>query len=159
MRTYEDGDDAHWARIVSRAFGWAVSPDIFRREIAEQEAFEPEGVFFLLHRGEPVGTATTWSRPDLGRGAGYVHMVAVVPEHTGKGLGKVLTVAVLRRLKRLGFRSAFLHTDDQWLPAIKIYLELGFEPVIEEETVCRRWVEVFRGLKRPDLSHRYCREE
>jgi mycothiol synthase len=159
LRTYEDGDDAHWAGIVSRAFGWEVSPVIFRREIAEREAFRPDRVFFLVYRGEPIGTAITWSKPELGPRAGYVHMVAVLPEHTGKGLGKVLALAVLRQLKRLGFRSAFLQTDDEWLAAIKTYLELGFEPVIEEESVRRRWVEVFQGLKRPDLSHRYCREE
>jgi len=159
LRTYRAGDAAHWARIISAAFRTECSASVFRREIAGQDAFRPEGLFFVLYQGEPVGTATAWSKPELGPQEGYVHMVAVVPQHTGKGLGKVLTAAVLAYLKEQGFRSAFLHTDDERLAAIKTYLELGFEPVVESEGVRRRWVEVFRGLKRPDLSHKYCREE
>ncbi len=159
LRTYREGDGTHWARIISSAFQTECSPGVFTKEIASQPAFRPEGVFFLLHKGQPVGTATAWSKPELGRHAGYVHMVAVVPEHMGKGLGKTLTTAVLMYFKEKGLKSAFLHTDDQRLAAIKTYLSLGFEPVIQGEEVLRRWVEIFRRLKRPDLSHRYCGEE
>jgi mycothiol synthase len=159
LRTYQEGDDRHWADIIARAFQTECSVSVFRREIADQEAFQPERVFFLLYEGQPVGTATAWFKPEFGPQSGYVHMVAVVPEHMGKGLGRVLTSAVLKFFKERGLRSAFLHTDDERLAAISTYLELGFEPVIKSEGVRRRWVEVFRELKKPDLSHRYCGEE
>ncbi len=159
LRTYQDGDDTHWANIISRAFRTECSATVFKREIAEQRAFQPERVFFLLHRGQPVGTATAWFKPDFGPRSGYLHMVALLPEHTGKGLGRILSSAVLSFFKEHGLSCAFLHTDDERLPAIRTYLELGFEPVIETEDARRRWLEVFRELRRPDLSHRYCREE
>jgi len=159
LRTYQEGDDPRWADIIARAFQTECSASVFRREMADHQGFQPERVFFLLHEGQPVGTATAWFKPELGPRSGYVHMVAVVPEHTGKGLGKVLTTAVLRFFREQGLQSAFLHTDDERLAAISTYLELGFEPVIEDEHIRRRWVEVFRGLSKPDLSHRYCREE
>jgi len=159
LRTYRQGDETHWARIISGAFGTECSAAVFRREIGEQEAFRPERVFFSTYRGRPVGTATAWSNPHLGKLAGYVHMVAVVPEHTGKGLGKVLTAAVLTYFKEQGLRSAFLHTDGQRLSAIKTYLDLGFEPVVGDDEVRGRWVEVFRSLKRPELAHKYCGQE
>jgi mycothiol synthase len=159
VRTYQQGDELRWARIIGRAFQTQCTANVFKREIADQEMFEPERVFFLLHEGEAIGTATAWVKPDLGRRSGYVHMVAIVPEDTGKGLGKVLTSAVLRFFKERGLRSAYLHTDDERLAAITTYLDLGFEPIIESEAVRRRWVEVFRLLKRPNLSHRYCKEE
>ncbi len=159
LRTYREGDERYWARIISRAFGTECSASVFAREIAEKEAFRPERVFFLTHKGEPVGTATAWTKPELGRLSGYVHMVAIVPEHTRKGLGKVLTWTVLSYFKKEGFGSAFLHTDEHRLAAIKTYLELGFEPVIREEDARRRWLEVFRALRRPELAHRYCGEE
>lgn len=159
LRTYEQTDDHAWARIVARAFQTECSASVFRKEIAEQELFSPERVFFIVHEGQPVGTATAWWRPEFGAEAGYLHMVGVVPEHTGRGLGKVLASAVLRFFEQQGLETAFLHTDDERLAAVKTYLELGFEPVVEDEEVRRRWVEVFRGLRRPDLSHRYCGEE
>jgi mycothiol synthase len=159
LRPYQDGDAAHWARIISRAFRTQCPPSVFWREIANQKLFRPERVLFLLHQGKPVGTATAWARPEFGSRAGYVHMVALLPEYTGKRLGKKLTTAVLWYFTEHGLTSAFLHTDDHRLPAIRIYLELDFEPVVESEDVRKRWAEVFRDLKRPDLSHRYCGEE
>ena len=159
LRTYQDGDDVHWARIIAKAFRTQCPPSVFWREIANQKLFRPERVFFLLHEGKPVGTATAWSKPEFGSRAGYVHMVALLPEYTGKGLGKKLTTAVLWYFTENRLSSAFLHTDDHRLPAIRIYLELDFEPVIGNEDDRNRWLEVFRDLKRPDLSHRYCGEE
>lgn len=159
LRTYREGDERHWARIISRAFETECSAGVFAREIAEQEDFRPERVFFLTYRGHPVGTATAWTKPELGRLSGYVHMVAIIPEHTRKGLGKVLTAAVLTYFKEHGLRSAFLHTDEHRLAAVKTYLELGFDPVVRGEKIRRRWLEVLRSLRRPDLAHRYCGEE
>jgi len=127
--------------------------------MVEQECFRPERVLFLTYKGQPVGTATAWTKAELGPTSGYVHMVALVPEHTKKGLGRVLTAAVLDYFRDQGLRSAFLHTDDHRLAAIKTYLELGFEPMIADEDIRRRWVEVFRALRRPDLAHRYCGQE
>ena len=159
LRTYRQGDETHWARIISGAFGAECSASVFRREIADQEAFRPERVFFLTYRGKPVGTATAWLNPQFGKSSGYVHMVALIPEHTGKGLGKVLTTAVLTYFKQQGLRSAFLHTDTRRLPAIRTYLRLGFEPVVTDEESRHQWVGVFRALQRPELAHRYCGRE
>ncbi len=159
LRTFRPGDERHWARIISRAFETECPISVFGREIARHDAFSPDGLFFLTYRGHPVGTATAWSKPELGARSGYVHMVALVPEHTRKGLGKVLTAAVLNYFKEHGLRSAFLHTDEHRLAAIKTYIEMGFEPVIRREDVRRRWLEVLRSLRRPDLAHRYCGEE
>jgi len=159
LRTYWQGDETHWARIISKAFRTECSPSVFAREIAQREAFRPERVFFLTYKGKPIGTATAWTKAELGPESGYVHMVGVVPEHTGRGLGKVLTAAVLDYFRQQGLRSAFLHTDERRLAAIKTYLELGFEPVVGDEDARRRWVEVFRALRRPELAHRYCGQE
>jgi mycothiol synthase len=159
LRSYRRGDETHWARIISRAFETECAASVFATEIAAKRCFDPKRIFFLTYKGEPVGTAIAWTRPELGKRSGYVHMVAVVPEHTRKGFGKVLTTAVLGYFRDHQLRSAFLHTDGQRLAAIKTYLELGFEPVIEDEDIRRRWVEVFRALGRPELGHRYCGQE
>lgn len=159
LRTYEPGDDAHWARIISSAFKTECTATVFWREIADREPFLPERVFFLTYQGKPIGTATAWVKPQFGAAAGYVHMVAVVPEHTRKGLGKVLTTAVLGYFKKEGRRSAFLHTEGHRFPAIKTYLELGFEPVVTDEEVRRVWLDVLRALRKPALAHKYCGQE
>ncbi len=159
LRTYQPGDDAHWARIIASAFQTECSASVFQKEIAEKAAFRPERVLFLTYGNMPVGTATAWLKEKFGSGAGYVHMVAITPEHTRKGLGKVLTAAVLRYFQRHGLRAAFLHTQRTRLAAIKTYLELGFEPVVGDERARSIWQDVFRVLGRPDLAHRFCGQE
>jgi mycothiol synthase len=159
LRTYQPGDDAHWARIIASAFQTECSASVFQKEIAQNAAFRAERVLFLTYGNMPIGTATAWLKEEFGSGAGYVHMVAIIPEHTRKGLGKALTAAVLRHFQRHGLRAAFLHTEGSRLAAIKTYLELGFEPVIEDQRGRSTWQDVFRVLGRPDLAHRFCGQE
>jgi mycothiol synthase len=73
-------------------------------------------------------------------------MVAVDPMHRSHGLGKALTVAVLRRFRERGFRRAVLQTDDFRLPAIRLYLGFGFRPSMTHESHPGRWREIYRQL-------------
>jgi len=94
-----------------------------------------------------VGTACAWRQSvDEGK-VGYVHMLGVVPEHQGKGLGYALVLCTLHFFKDRGFQEAVLDTDDFRLPAIKTYLNLGFEPVYVDEGHLSRWKTVLAKLE------------
>jgi mycothiol synthase len=77
--------------------------------------------------------------------------VASDPEHRGKRLGYVVSLAVLHDLRRHGCREAALLTDDPRIPAIKTYLSLGFLPALTDDTHPARWEAVAALLaeKRP----------
>ena len=155
MRTYQKGDEVHWANIISDSFGGKrrTAQDA-RNEITEQERFVPEGLYFAMHQGTPVGTACAWRQTLDETEVGYVHMVGVVSAHTGHKLGKWVSLAVLTYFRDSRFRCAMLDTDDFRIPAIKTYLNLGFVPVYLEKGQTKRWRDIFETLELSFMENR-----
>lgn len=148
MRTYREGDEVHWANIISDSFGGKQrTAEDTRNEITGQERFVPDGFYFATHDGTPVGTACAWRQTVDETEVGYVHMVGVASAHTGHKLGKWVSLAVLIYFRDYGFRCAMLDTDDFRIPAIKTYLNLGFVPVYIEDGQPKRWQVIFEELK------------
>lgn len=155
MRTYQEGDEVHWANIISDSFGGKQrNAEDTRNEITGQERFVPEGLYFATHQGTPVGTACAWRQTLDETEVGYVHMVGVVSAHTGHKLGKWVSLAVLTYFHAQGFRCAMLDTDDFRIPAIKTYLNLGFVPVYLENGQPKRWRDIFETLELPFMENR-----
>lgn len=150
IRRYREGDEVHWARIISDSFGGRErTAQDTRNEITGRDVFVPDGFYFATHRDVPVGTACAWRQSVDETEVGYVHMVGVVAEHTGHKLGKWVSLAVLIYFRDNGFTCAMLDTDDFRIPAIKTYLNLGFVPVYVEEGQRQRWRDIFEKLKLP----------
>ena len=152
VRTYKSGDEVHWARIIDASFGGERSAEHARKEIMDRKQFVPEGLFFATYHGEPVGTACAWREAPEETEVGDVHMVGVVPERQGHRLGKLVSLCVLHFFKKHGFSMATLNTDDERLPAIKTYLNLGFKPVYRDDTHPKRWKAVSEemGFEMPE---------
>ncbi len=90
-------------------------------------------------QGRPIATASARLRHDRFPGSGYLHWVAVVPDHQGKRLGFFVSLAVLHTFTGLGCADAVLETQDHRLAAIKTYLALDFLPEHRDETHRTRW--------------------
>ncbi|MBM3236746.1 GNAT family N-acetyltransferase [Candidatus Poribacteria bacterium] len=143
IRHYQPGDELHWGTVINASFGGKRTGEDVRREIIERPVFTPEGLFFATYQGQPVGTACSWKgSPDETR-AGYVHMVGVMPEHQGHGLGYLVSLATLHFFKEHGFQEAMLDTDDWRIPALITYVRLGFEPVLRDDGQRHRWALIF----------------
>ena len=153
LRTFQKGDEIHWANIISDSFGGRkrTAADT-RHEITERDVFVADGLFFITHYGIPVGTACAWRQSVDETEVGYVHMVGVLSEHTGKRLGKWVSLAVLIYFRNNGFVCSMLDTDDFRLPAIKTYLNLGFVPVYVDKSQPERWKNIFNRMDFPDIS-------
>ena len=147
IRTYQQGDEIYWARIMDRVFvdKDRTAQDAFT-EVINQPNFDPDGFCFVIHEDIPIGTACAWKESLHGKPIGYIDVLAVLPEHTGRKLGKWLTVFLLHYFKARCMASVMLDTDDFRLPAIKNYLNLGFVPVYAGENHRLRWQNIFKKL-------------
>ena len=150
IRTYQEGDEVHWARIVDSAFvdNGRIAQDAYA-DVINQPNFDPDGFSFVVHEDLPIGTACAWKRCHRGKLIGYIDMLAVLPDHTGHKLGKWLTVFLLYYFKAQHVAYVMLDTDDFRLPAIKNYLNLGFVPTYVRENHVLRWRNIFEKLGLP----------
>jgi len=155
LRTFREGDEVHWTRILAASFQGPPEKYSFDAILRNDAAFLPERIFFVTCGVQPVATASAYYRPEFMPNAGMVHYVAALPEHTGKRLGYWVTLATLHRMAAEGRQRAWLSTDDFRLPAIKTYLNLGFEPLLIDENQRARWRKVFADLGLPELCDRF----
>ena len=146
LRRYTDADEAGYLELMARAGleGWdsqqlaQVLPGVI-----------PGGFFVIAHRptGRIVATAMARHNPtDLHAYGGELGWVAADPDHKGQGLGLAVCAAVTARLLRAGYRHIYLLTDDFRLPALKTYLNLGYEPLITGEDMVERWEKVYAKI-------------
>jgi mycothiol synthase len=64
-------------------------------------------------------------------------------------LGQAVCAAVVARYARGGYQRVFLNTDDFRLPAVKVYLKLGFVPFLHGPDMEARWRKVCAQLQMP----------
>lgn len=147
LRTFRPGDEHHWARIMNECIGDDWTAGACRERLVDRPEFQADGCFFAEVDGTPQGTATAWRHPHLDARTGYVHMVGVARAARGRGLGRLVTLAVLHYMRSQGCRRAVLETDDWRIPAVITYLGLGFEPVPSDEEDRRRWAAVLEQCR------------
>jgi len=143
LRHYQAGDDIPWEDLTESTLGFRLN---FEKDIKANPFFTPERVFFICKDEKMVATAIAWCAEKDSDTVGYVHMVGSDPVHKGKGLGYQVSLATLHKMKEEGKKSVLLHTDDFRLPALAIYLKLGFKPDKHHESHESRWEKVFEEL-------------
>ncbi len=146
LRTYRPGDEAAWCEIMNTGIGTDWTVEKCREELTGREPFLPDGCFFVTKSGQAVATACAYDNPPEGANAAQVHMVCAKPAHRGRGLGRLVTLAVLHYMRDHGYRAAFLGTDDFRVSAIRTYLGLGFIPDYIEGSHQTRWAAVFARI-------------
>lgn len=135
-RTFREGDSVHWRSVIASAFNEERDEEAFRRDMLYRPDANLSRIHFLCRSdGLPVATAAAYGDDECG----YVHYVGVQPSHHGLGLGRLVTLAVLRDMRERGCRAARLHTDDWRLHAIKTYQRLGFHPALTHRSHPDRW--------------------
>jgi len=112
----------------------------------------PNGFFVVVHKPtrELVATAMASHNPTPYHPyGGELGWVAGRRAHAGKGLGTAVCAAVVRRFLSAGYERIHLLTDDWRLPALKIYLKLGFVPFLFEPGLEARWEVICEKLAWP----------
>lgn len=109
----------------------------------------PNTYFVIEHipTGDLVATAFSYHNPSEHLpNAASLEYVAGDSRHKGKGLGYAVCAAVTRTLLQRGYERIFLTTDDWRLPAIAVYLKLGYTPDYYLPEMQPRWEKVMQGL-------------
>lgn len=132
------------AKGISEIMTLAYSPfwPVVRARYILLDAEDVKKTFIITCNDKPVATASARLMPELYSGSGYVHWVAVHPKHRGKGIGYVVSLAVLHFFRESGCKDAVLETDPSRLPAISLYLKLGFLPEYTHPSQEALWKEV-----------------
>ena len=124
------------------------SVDLFKERMLDDPSVSLDNIFLICDsEGKIAGTAT--ARLPIAKhypDAGILHMVAVADEYKGKGLAGPVCEAAVNRVKSMGYDKCFLTTDDHRIPAIKIYIKLGFLPIINSDEMRARWENILKQI-------------
>lgn len=132
------------ARLFDASFGEAWDAARVHRELLDDQTVE--AVYVIRERERIVATASARLLPKEHPGAGYLHWAASDPQLRGRGLGRAVTIAVMHRFAADGLAATVLETDDERLPAIKVYLALGYVPLYPDAGHEDRWSKIFRAM-------------
>lgn len=123
-----------------------AGPELFKAAILDVSGIDPvkDLVFVRAPSGEAAATITFYTEPG---GKGMIHMVCCRGKYRGIGIGNAIVSYALAQLTGRGTTQIGLTTDDFRLPAIRAYLRMGFEPVIDSEEMRERWDNVFEKLR------------
>lgn len=142
LKTYGPQDEEEYLALMRLAGFTYWTEEVLKETLASAL---PGGLVFVVHDKTKKIVATTVAC-HRGYLRGELGWVAADPDHQGKGLGYVVCSAVIKCFLEAGYREIYLQTDDFRLPAIKIYLNLGFEPVLSDADMRQRWGKVLGEL-------------
>ena len=142
IRTYRQGDELTFLSLMAK-----VDFDPWNNEKLQYNMGKiiPEGWFFATEKGSEKMVATAMCLHNYSGNApftGDVGWLACDPGHRGRGLGHSLTAYITNRFIDAGYSKIQLHTEYYRLPAIKIYLKIGYLPVLYSPEVYSIWQEV-----------------
>ena len=137
LRGYRQGDEDSWGDAINTGEFYGVWDRAhFEEYIRGPERMEGSR---LVAKDGQVVAATIASAEDYAAKLGRVDYVVSRPEYRGLGLGRVVCTEVVRHLIEKGYANVVLYTDDWRLPAIGLYLSMGFEPRMDREDMPERW--------------------
>ena len=145
FRGCRPGDEDSWVSLINAGeYGSDWDRARFDEYILGPE--RKEGSRVVERDGVIVAATFASVQPDMDD-MGRVDFVTSLPEYRGFGLGRLVCSEVVRYLIDRGYSRVILFTDDWRLPAIGLYLSLGFEPQMTREDMPERWEAIRRNLE------------
>lgn len=126
-------DDQTWLETNNAAFAWHPEQSNWGATQLHQQMsetwFDPKD--FLLYPPNGPGNQIEgfcWTKLDQGTNPlkGEIFVIATHPNASGQGLGKKLVIAGLKHLYDSGAEEAYLYTESDNVPALRLYESLDF---------------------------------
>ena len=148
IRAYQPGDGEGWCRccIDGKLGVEAVSGAEFDRIMTNDKRVDARNIYFLVSEADGVVGTVTYQYGHA-PGEAYIHMVAIAKSHWGRGLSRCILAYAVQKILDDGNTAITLTTDDWRLPAIKTYVNCGFEPHITDDDMAERWRKIFVELE------------
>jgi mycothiol synthase len=146
LRGYQPGDEESW--LALQHLGGFTHWDLEGIEKYLEDPVRRDGSQ-VVTTGDRLVAATFATPHKSLDGVGYLDWVVSDPDCRGLGLGRAVCSGVMRFFVEHGYDSIILLTDDWRLPAISLYLSLGFDPVTEREDMPTRWQAIMAELEKP----------
>ena len=129
-----------WEWIIRAAF---EDPDFSYSLVRDDPLCAPERVFFVKEYSQDIGTVAV----DLDGDTATLRLAGVHPVATGRGAVRYAIAAAIEYARGQGAKVMTLKTEAFRLPAIRIFLAMGFDPVTDGEGEKERWAAVMEALK------------
>jgi mycothiol synthase len=146
LRTYRPGDEPAWLVLQAQVEYDLSSRDLERLLRDYMAVLLPRGLFFVIHTASGQAVATAGAVHNTRNGmfpfGGELGWVATVPPHRLQGLGRAVSAAATARRSEAGYASIRLGTQDERLPALRRYLQLGYRPYRYTEEMSARWQDI-----------------
>jgi len=144
---------SEWVSLLDTIFpagGYTI--DRVRPQV-ESSKWNVDRVKLVAREKQLVALSLAWHEPALWPHSGFVFWVAVLPEHQNRGLGTFVLTRALQHFAGECLRDAVVTTEEFRLPAIKMYLKIGFVPLITgtARNERKRWQRAFDALGEPEL--------
>lgn len=130
LRTLRPNETAAWLALSNSAFeghpengAWAQD-DLAWRLVAPWSDLARFVVLADEHTDQLL--AGVWTKVEAGSDEGELYVVAVQPQHAGKGFGKVVVAEAMRILAGRGLGAASLYVDSNNQSAVALYTAAGF---------------------------------
>ena len=147
MRSYIKGDELGWCRcMIDGSLGVEeIKEEIFAKKMLKDKSVNPDNIFFLISPENEIAGSVTYQYTD-DKTIGFIHMVGIESRYLGRKLALPMHLYVIKKILDDGVKQIFLTTDDWRLPAIKVYLNAGFAPVLYQPDMEERWNQVMAKL-------------
>lgn len=141
-----------WVNLLMKVFG-AHSVAGLEEGVLSESQWSHERVMLAAKVGRPVALSLAWEEPQLWPHSGHVYWVVVLNGQRRRGLGRYVLTRALQYFAAHGYRDSVVYTQEFRGPAIDLYLELGFEPLITGTVADerQRWRRAFSRIDRTEL--------
>jgi len=140
---FEKENDSLWIDIHNKAVPSFNNSDLKKWYRRYSDLALEKGIIAAIDNktGEPASTAGSLSNSKNGMfpNGGQLGWVATVPEHRKRGLAQWLCALATNRLLTDRYQNIFLCTGIDMLPAVSVYLRLGYVPCLYNENQRDLW--------------------
>lgn len=137
------------AAVLAALLGRAYPAETWDTAGTERELFCDEAVKAVLvveAGGRLIATASLQVHPQA-PASGWLRWVTTEQNWRRQGLAKALVVSALKLAEHLGCRETCLRTETDRLAAISLYMQLGFEPLVRNDTERDAWKRLLKTLR------------